>query len=139
MEKVKTLTVYLYKHHLMRYLFVGGTTFVIDFGLLVLLHGKLGAWLPLATALSYTVSVTFNFCLNRWWTFNASESKSLRKHLVPYATLLSFNLLFTVAFVSIASHFINYAIAKIFAVAIQISWTYFIYKNFIFTTKNAEN
>jgi len=133
MKKIKTLTIYLYNHHVIRYLFVGGTTFIIDLGLLVLLHGKEKMWLPLATFIAYSVSVVFNFSLNRWWTFSASESKSLRQHIAPYAILLGFNLLFTVAFVSIVSHFVNYAIAKVMAVIIQISWTYFIYKNVIFT------
>jgi len=125
----------LYRHHLIRYLFVGGTTFIIDFGLLILLHGKEKMWLPLATFISYSIAVVYNFSLNRWWTFSASETKSLRQHITPYAILLSFNLLFTVVFVSLVSHFMNYAIAKIVAVIIQTGWNYFIYKNVIFLKK----
>lgn len=132
MANVKALTLYLYQHHLVRYILVGGTTFVIDFGLLVLLHGKEGVWLPIATGIAYCVSIVYNFCLNRWWTFSASENNSLQKHVVPYVILLGFNLLFTVVFVSVLSHLINYAVAKIIAVAIQTSWTYFCYKHFVF-------
>src|SRR5665811_47070 len=133
MSELKKFTLYLYRHHLVRYLLVGGSTFAIDLGLLVLLHGMEGVWLPLATAVAYCVAITYNFCLNRWWTFSASENKSVREHIIPYGILLGFNFLFTVLFVSLVSHFINYAVAKVLAVAIQTTWTYFCYKHFVFT------
>jgi putative flippase GtrA len=132
MTKAKELTLYFYRHHLVRYLFVGGTTFAIDLGLLVLMHGKFGVWLPLATGISYCVSIVYNFCLNRWWTFSAAETKSLGQHMGPYAILLVFNLLFTVISVSLLSHAVNYAVAKVIAVVIQTTWTYFCYKHFVF-------
>jgi putative flippase GtrA len=130
--RFKRLTLYLYRHHLVRYLFVGGTTFAIDLGLLVLLHGKIEMWLPLATAISYSVSIVYNFCLNRWWTFSAAEKKTLGKHIVPYLTLLGCNLVFTVVSVSLLSHAMNYAVAKVISVSIQTTWTYFCYKHFVF-------
>lgn len=133
MTDFKKLTLYLYQHNLVRYLVVGGSTFAIDLGLLVLLHGAEGVWLPLATAIAYCIAIIYNFCLNRWWTFSASENKSVREHIIPYSILLGFNFLFTVLFVSLLSHFINYAVAKVLAVAIQTTWTYFCYKHFVFT------
>lgn len=132
MSGLKGLALYLYKHPLMRYLFVGGTTFIIDEGLLIILHGKLDVWLPAALFLAYLTAFIYNFSLNRWWAFSAAENKSLHEHVVPYTFLFFFNLMFTIVFVSIVSHFINYALAKALAVMIQVSWTYIIYKNFIF-------
>ena len=133
MERIRATTLFLYRHHVVRYLFVGGSTFAIDLGLLVLLHGIEKVWLPLATAIAYCISIIYNFCLNRWWTFSTSENKRLREHIIPYAILLSCNFLFTVLFVSLVSHFMNYALAKVLAVAIQTTWTYFCYKHFVFT------
>ena len=40
----------------MRFVVVGGTSFVLDAGSLFLLHGVLKLWLPLATVLAYAVS-----------------------------------------------------------------------------------
>ena len=105
---------------------------MIDEGLLIILHGLLQVWLPLALIGAYCVAFVYNFCLNRWWTFSAAENQSIKKHIIPYTALFIFNLIFTVISVSLMSHFINYAIAKVIAVAIQVSWTYFIYKNYIF-------
>jgi putative flippase GtrA len=123
-DKLKSLTVQLYKHHFIRYLFVGGTTFILDFTLLVLLHGFMHVNLAVATSIAYWTAVAYNFSLNRWWTFSASENSTLREHLMPYGILLGFNYLFTVLFVGLASRAMPYELAKIIAVPIQMVWTY---------------
>lgn len=116
----------------MRYVVIGGTTFALDFVLLVALHGVLGINLFLATTIAYWTSIAFNFLANRFWTFGATET-SITKHLAGYLTLLGINYLFTVAFLTVATHFgMHYTIAKVVAVIIQISWTYYAYKKFIF-------
>ena len=121
----------------MRYLAVGGSTFVIDFLLLFALHGKLNVQLAVATSVAYWISIAYNFMLNRAWTFSARDKSDLRRHLSSYLVLLAFNYGFTVLFISLASHHINYLLAKAIAVGIQMSWTYLIYKKFIFTSQAA--
>ncbi len=132
MEKIKKQINFLYNHHFIRYLFVGGSTFVIDFGTLVILHGHLNMGLKFATSIAYWLSVTFNFSMNRWWTFSASENKKLHQHIAAYGILLVFNYLFTVISMSLFSRHISYAIAKPIVVILQTFWTYPIYKNVIF-------
>lgn len=129
---MKELTTYLYHHHFVRYLLVGGTTFVIDFSLLVILHGYLKLNLGASTSVAYWISITYNFMLNRYWTFDAREKESLARHISTYLILLIFNYLFTVTFVSIVGAHINYIIAKALAVGIQMIWTYPVYKKYIF-------
>ncbi|HSX23897.1 MAG TPA: GtrA family protein [Candidatus Saccharimonadales bacterium] len=132
MSRVKGLVSYLYKHHLIRYLFVGGTTFIIDEGLLILLHGGMHFAVAVATFFAYVAAFVYNFTLNRWWTFSAAEAESLRRHIVPYSVLFAFNLVFTVIAVSLLSHVMNYALAKPLVVIVQTTWNYYIYKNVIF-------
>lgn len=132
MIKIKILLKLLYRHHFIRYLFVGGTTFIIDFCLLIVLYGESNVNLGIATSISYWTAVTYNFCLNRWWTFSAGENKNLRHHITIYAMLLGINYGFTLAFIGIVSQHINYAFAKILAIPIQMTWTYYVYKNVIF-------
>lgn len=131
-HKSKQAAEFLYQHSFIRYVFVGGTTFIIDFFLLVLLHAHLNVNLEISTTLSYWIAIAYNFLLNRHWTFSSTDRKNLKKHLIFYLLLLGFNYLFTLAFVSIGSNFINFALAKILAVGIQISWTYYLYRNKIF-------
>jgi len=91
----------------------------------------------IATTIAYWISIIYNFALNRYWTFSAWERESLRRHLSAYLVLLGFNYLFTVITVSLLSHIIYFGLAKVIAVAIQITWTYPIYKNVIFTKSSA--
>ena len=132
MRNIAKLSRYLYEHRLVRYLFVGGTTFFIDLLLLYALHGKEHVQITVATTVAYWASIIYNFSLNRLWTFEMSRKEKIHKHLLPYMIILGFNYLFTVIFVTVASHEINYLIAKILAVLIQTSWTYFAYKRFVF-------
>jgi putative flippase GtrA len=138
MEKVRTTTVFLYRHHFVRYLVVGGTTFIIDFGTLILLHGKLGFGIAASTSLAYWLSIIYNFTLNRYWTFDAREKESLQRHITTYFMLLIVNYLFAVTFVSFASDHINYIYAKAVAVIIQMIWTYPVYKKVIFVSSPAK-
>lgn len=132
MQKIKKKAVGLYKHSLFRYTFVGGSTFILDFVLLVVSKEFLHLPLALAATIAYWSSIGYNFYLNRRWTFSASESSSLSKHAVLYGSLLAFNYLFTLTFITIASDHIHYTMAKILATAISISWTYLTYKHIIF-------
>lgn len=135
MQRVKEVTVFLYRHHFVRYLAVGGTTVVIDLGLLFCLHGLLKLNLAVATSVAYWVSICYNFALNRYWTFDAREKESLKHHLVTYLALLLCNYLFTVLGVSLLSTHISYLLAKMLVVVISMTWTYYIYKNYIFVRR----
>lgn len=137
MKKVKSLTLYLYRHHFIRYLFVGGTTFIIDFGLLYSLHSKGKVNLAVATSVAYWTSIIYNFILNRYWTFDAREKESLKKHIFTYGSLLLLNYAFVLIFISIMSHHINYIVAKAIAVMLQMAWTYPVYKKVIFVSSGS--
>jgi putative flippase GtrA len=132
MKKSRAFVGYLYRHHFVRYLFVGGTTFILDFATLFVLHVHLLVPIALATTIAYWSSILYNFFLNRWWTFSKFEKESLHRHALLYGSLLGFNYLFTVIFVSLVSHYIYFGLAKILAVPIQMTWTYIIYKKVIF-------
>ena len=123
----------LYANSFLRYVFVGGSTFVLDFSLLFLTHSILNMNIAVATSLAYWISIIYNFSLNRHWTFSAADKSSLKKHALYYGLLLLFNYVFTVLFVGIMSQYVYFGLAKVVAVLIQITWTYVVYKKFIFT------
>lgn len=132
MQKVVNLARVAYANHFMRYLFVGFSTFFIDFGLLVLLHGILTINLIVATSVAYWTSIAYNFILNRWWTFSNRDNETLKRNIIGYVVLLALNYAFTVIFIKLASHHINYGLAKVLAVGMQICWTFPAYKFIIF-------
>jgi putative flippase GtrA len=133
MDKVRKTARYFYKHRFIRYLFVGGTTFVIDFALLFFLHDTLSTTITFATSAAYWISIVYNFLINRHWTFDANEKANLKRHITTYFILLVGNYFFSVIFIAIASSFMYFMLAKVLAVAIQMTWTYYLYKNYIFT------
>jgi putative flippase GtrA len=135
MDNAKSITLFLYRHHFVRYLIVGGTTFVIDFGILYTLHTHFNVKIAAATSIAYWVSITYNFLLNRYWSFDKREKESLQHHITTYFMLLIFNYFFVLLFVSFFSHHINFIIAKAIAVLLQMTWTYYLYKNYIFINK----
>lgn len=133
MDYIQTMLNNLYSHHFIRYLFVGGTTFILSFGLLKVLHGSLGISVAVSTFIAYIVSFIYNFSLNRWWTFSAADTKNLHKHIIPYFFLFLFNLTYTVLLEHLLSKHLNYLVAYPFVTVTQTVWTYYIYKNVIFT------
>ncbi len=132
MEKAKHISRKLYEHSLVRYVVIGGTTFALDFFLLVFLHAALNVPVLIAATISYWTSIAFNFIANRVWTFGATETH-IAKHALSYGILLGCNYLFTIAFIAGATHLgMHYTVAKIISVIVQTSWTYVIYKKVIF-------
>lgn len=116
-----------------RYVFVGGSTFAIDFSLLVLTHELFRLPLVIAASLAYWSSIAYNFAMNRQWTFRVGGS-NIQKHALAYATLLVFNYFVNIALIwSITQLGVHYTIAKAVAVGLQIPWTYLAYKKIIFT------
>lgn len=130
----------IYENSFFRYVVIGGSTFAIDFFVLITLHGALRVNVLISATISYWLSIAYNFLLNRYWTFKIKGEKDIYKHIILYALLLGFNYLFTITFMAFAIHTlnINYIVSKILAVAFQITWTYIIYKKIIFKPENNE-
>jgi putative flippase GtrA len=134
-QNTKIIATKLYRHSFVRYVVIGGTSFAIDFLLLVALHGGLGVNVLLAASVSYWASIIFNFFANRFWTFEATE-QSIMKHVTAYLLLLAANYLFTIAIIAIGQQLnIHYTVAKVIAVIIQMAWTYLVYKKVIFKAR----
>jgi putative flippase GtrA len=78
-----------------RYLIVGVTSFVIDYGTLSLAYHVFSAPLWLATTLGFWVSFVANFFLSRHWTFEVAEHAGSAQ-FVRYAVLVAVNYCLTV-------------------------------------------
>jgi putative flippase GtrA len=78
---------YIRHHPFPRFCLVGGTGFVIDAALLVLLHHLLGAGLLLARTCSFGVALTATWLLNRKITFHQSASPQRLQEWGRYALI----------------------------------------------------
>jgi putative flippase GtrA len=121
-----------------RYLFVGVSTVAIDYTLLYLLSSHLGKGIISAVTIAYWTAIIYNFLMNKYWTFEDKDNLS-GVQLAKYLSLLIFNYLVTLGVVAgLQSAGISEYIAKFFALAFTISWTYFIYKKLVFSA-NPQN
>lgn len=120
------------QHSLFRFVLVGGASVVVDAGLLYILHGRLGMWLPPATAIAFLAGFLVNFGLNRQWSFG-STTGALRPQLIRYLALVAANLLVTVGLVQALTWLgAPYLVAKVATTALLSAVNYVISKKWIF-------
>ncbi|GAA0507690.1 hypothetical protein Ade02nite_50030 [Paractinoplanes deccanensis] len=115
-----------------RFVIAGGTSVLVDAGLLWLLHGVLGMWLSPATALAFLTGFVVNFALNRQWAFAATDGH-LRHQFARYLALVAANLLVTVLLVkALTALGMLYLAAKLLTTATLATINYFISRRWIF-------
>lgn len=120
-------------HSAVRYLFAGGLSFLVDFGLLALLHEVLFWPVWLASGVSFLVSFAFTYTIQRYFSFNSLSPHG--RALVRYALLVVFNTLATVAIVSLVNVSpLSWAGGKVIATVATTAWNYFAYRYWVFAT-----
>ncbi|MDO5292852.1 MAG: GtrA family protein [bacterium] len=70
-----------------RFAVVGGSAFLIDYGILFVLNEFLGVNYLIASALSFSVSVIYNYILSIFWVFDPNEEQSKKEQFVVFMIL----------------------------------------------------
>jgi len=120
-----------------RYLIIGGISFIIDFTLFnFFVFGLSIEPLP-ANMTSIAISVLFNFIMSNYWTFKAGGN-SKRKKIVKYLSIIALNYLInnTILYLLITYTSLHVAVIKIMVTILQISWTFMLYKVWVFKIKD---
>ncbi|MBO3083858.1 GtrA family protein [Cellulomonas fengjieae] len=119
-----------------RYLGVGGLSFLIDLGLLALVYRVVGAPLWLATAAGFWGSVFANFWLQRRFAFGSDLPAG--HALVRYGALLLVNTVINVVVVEWFQRAgLGYATGKATVTAAQTVWNYVLYRLWVFPRPGA--
>lgn len=126
----------LYRNSALRYLFIGGLSFLIDFGILFLLHEIVGMVLWLATGAAFLASFVFNYSLQRAFSFSSRASHG--RSLVKYIALVVFNTLATIGIVALLDHFFAWQVGKVVATIITTVWNYLAYRYIVFVDRPFE-
>ena len=125
-------------HSTFRYLLVGGASFLIDFGLLALLHTALGWPLWIATGTAFFTSSVFNYAMQRSFSFGSTENHL--STLVKYLALLAFNTVATIAMVWLVDlGGLGWGVGKVAATIITTGWNYFAFKYWVFRSPNDDS
>jgi putative flippase GtrA len=113
------------------YLVVGGASYLVDVGLLVLLHHAAGAPLWLATTVGYWCSVVVNFTGNRLVLGRAGAP--VGRSAVRYGVLLALNYGVTVLTVAgLAAAGVEPVVAKTGCVVVLAVVNYLVYRRWVF-------
>lgn len=129
---------FLWRASIVRYLIVGGFCFLVDVGLLWLIHDVLGAPLVVATPVAFLASFFVTYTLQRIVAFesNAKVVPSVGR----YTALVVFNTLATTAIVwGVSAVGAPWLLGKVLAVAATTAWNYFAYRYWVFSTARKES
>jgi putative flippase GtrA len=115
-----------------RYLLVGGSSFLLEYGSFYILLELFDVNYLIANSIVYSTVTAINFSLNRLWTFHST--KKLQLQISLYLSLLTFNF--------IASNVMLYILtgqlgipplwSKIGVMVMVVLWNFVIYKKVIY-------
>jgi putative flippase GtrA len=126
----------LYRNSVLRFLVVGGLSFALDLGLLVVLHEEFGLDLVVATPIAFVVSLVFNYFLQRIFTFQSTNHHGISA--AKYVSLVLFNIIVSDVIVTgFDAAGWSYIIGKGTATVLTTLWNYFLYREWIFKNKPA--
>ena len=111
----------------LRYVFVGGTAFIFDFGILYGLKTYGGVNYLLAATVSFVIGLAVNYVLSVTWVFSRHTMRSRWLEFWVFAAAgvvgLGFNDLFMWLFTSVAG--LYYLVSKVGATALVFLWNFF--------------
>ncbi len=110
---------------IIRFCFVGGVSFLMDYGILFALTEFAGVYYLYSSAISFSVTVVFNYWLCVIYVFKDAKKQSTRRAIIFFGTGvvgLLLNQLCMWFFVAIVG--LHYMIAKIGATIIVTIWNY---------------
>lgn len=110
---------------IVRFCFVGGVSFLMDYGLLFVLTEFVGLYYLYSSAISFSITVVFNYWLCVIYVFKGAKRQTTRQAIIFFGTGvigLGLNQLCMWFFVDVVK--VHYMLAKIFATAIVTIWNY---------------
>jgi len=118
----------------LRYVFVGGAAFIVDFFSLFLLTDYFGIYYIISAALAFSLGLVTNYLLSIKWVFNQRniDNKTIEFSLFAFIGIigLGLNEIFIWFFTSKLS--IYYMISKIITAIIILFWNFFARKLTLF-------
>lgn len=117
-----------------RYFFVGGFAFVVDFGLLYILTEYAGLHYLLSATLSFIAGLLVNYIISCIWVFSDSKFKNRLVEFLIFATIGVIGLALNDALIWLFTDCIgtHYMFSKIVAAALVYLWNFFARKYIVF-------
>jgi len=117
-----------------RYGFVGGTAFIVDFGLLYVLTAYAGLYYLLSATISFLVGLVVNYILSIFWVFSRRSFSSRWLEFWIFAAVgvvgLGLNDLFMWLLTGMAGYY--YLYSKVISTFLVFLWNFFARKLSLF-------
>lgn len=116
-----------------RYLFVGGSAFLMDFSLLYFFTDIWGIYYLISAIFSFIISLIYNYLISTHWVFNKNKIKNRVVEFNIFALIGIIGLIFTEILLYLFTDFIGlyYLISKIITTIIVMFWN-FLARRFMF-------
>jgi putative flippase GtrA len=126
----------LAQHQIIRYLFVGGFSFVIEIATLYTLNHVLHLSPTISVAISFWVGFIIAYILQKLVTFQNKEKtrRAVAKQLVGYSLLVLWNYVFTLVVVELFQDVVSVVLLRTIVIAITTIWNYALYRILFKTT-----
>jgi putative flippase GtrA len=117
----------------LRYVVVGGTTYVIELAVIVLSQ-HLGASAVKSVIISFFVGLVISYTLQKLVTFGDKRThhKVVLPQIATFTALVLFNLGFTIVVTRLLEHVMPVVAIRTLAIGITTLWNYYLYKTRIF-------
>ena len=117
----------------LRYVVVGGTTYVVELAVIVLAQ-HLGASAVGAVAISFWFGLVVSFTLQKLVTFGDKRThhKVVLPQIATFSLLVMFNFAFTIVVTKLLEHTLPVVAIRTLAIGITTLWNYYLYKTRIF-------
>ena len=117
-----------------RYFFVGGFAFVVDFGLLYILTEYAGLHYLLSATLSFIAGLLVNYIISCLWVFNGSKFKNRLVEFLFFAAIGVVGLALNDTLIWLFTDCIgtHYMFSKIVAASMVYLWNFFARKYLVF-------
>lgn len=130
------ITKYIVDKRLIRYLFSGGSAFLTEYLIFLVLFYVAKSNITTANILSFISGFGVSFLLNRSWVFKSSNQHyRIKTQIIYYVGLGIFNLVFSTISVNIIHNYTPGYLAKMSVVVLIAVWNYTIYKKVLFREK----
>jgi len=117
---------------IIKFIFVGGIAFLIDYSLLYILTEYFSIYYLYSSIISFIASLIFNYILSIKWVFNVSKKQSLKDFII-FIVLSIIGLLINglIMYIMVDKIIIHYMFGKLFSTFIVMIWNFITRKIFI--------
>ena len=111
---------------------VGGTAFIIDYGIFTILSQLLGIHYLIASIISFSISVIYNYILSIKWVFDVSKKQTTKEFIIfVILSVIGLGLNSLIMYLTHDLMGIHEMIGKIIATAIVMVYNFITRKIFI--------